>query len=165
MSGGITIKSNFKGLEDLQKNLKKQLVVKVGVLGADSARSDDSTGMTNAEIGARHEFGVISEHLPRRSFLWDMILLKRKQLAEDAGKIAKKQIAEDGGILKIMKGIGIAAEKIVIKSFDTEGYGTWAPLSESRKKEKAEQNLPAEILMATTQLSKSITSQIGGKND
>lgn len=156
----MKVKMDFSGWDNLQKNFKNIPTVNVGILGSDGARSDDNTGLTNAEIGARHEFGVLSENLPRRSFLWDMILLKKNELKEDVVKGANKILAQENGIVKLMERVGIAAEKIVVKAFDTGGYGTWKPLNQNYKREKVRKGLSPNILMATTQLSKSITSEV-----
>lgn len=85
----VEVKSNLKGLDELQKNLNTKLVTKVGIFSDDNARSGESN---NATIGARHEFGVLSEGLPRRSFLRDPIELKRKELLETAREVIKVNI-------------------------------------------------------------------------
>jgi len=162
----MKIKADFTGWDNLNLNLKNAPRVRVGVLGQNATRTPEEqkeTGLTNAEIGAIHEFGSPSRNIPRRSFLWDMIVLKKDELNNDALKAAKNVIAQKGGIDQIMSAIGIAAEKIVTKAFDSNGYGTWQPLSFERKKQKAQQGLSPNILMATTQLSKSITSEVTKK--
>lgn len=160
----FSFKLKTDGLDNLQKNLKESYEVKVGILENKNARPGSDAlhdaSKTNAEIGAEHEFGVLSKHLPRRSFLWDMLILKKKELTEEAGKRFKSNIGKPDGMLKSFKQIGFIAEKIVIKAFDSDGYGTWTPLSERRVREKQEQSLSPKILMATTQLSKSITSKV-----
>ena len=64
MPSDVKVTFNLKGLEQLQENLKTNLVAKLGIFADKNARGDGA--LTNAEIGARHEFGVISEGLPRR---------------------------------------------------------------------------------------------------
>ena len=127
MPSNVRIKSNFKGLEQLQKNLQIKLVAKIGIFADKNPRNDGE--LTNAQIGAKHEFGVLSEGLPRRSFLKDPIELKRKELLKVADKVIKANIDKEGGVEKIFELIGIAGEAIVQEAFETGGYGTWSPIS------------------------------------
>ena len=154
MPAKVKVRSNLKGLDQLQKNLRTKLVAKLGVFASDNARDDG--GLTNAEIGARHEFGVISEGLPRRSFLRDPIEIKRKELLATAQKVIKANIAKEGGAEKIFELIGIAGEAIVQEAFETGGYGTWQELSAFTKAKKGS----SQILIESSQLRKSVISKV-----
>jgi hypothetical protein len=154
MPSKVSVKSNLKGWEQLQKNLKTKLVAKVGIFSDDSQRSDGD--LTNVQIGARHEFGVISEGLPRRSFLNDPIELKRKELLKKADGIIKANIDKEGGAEKIFELIGIVGEAIVQEAFETGGFGTWQSLSERtiNKKESS------QILIDSSQLRRAVISKV-----
>ena len=154
MPSRVKIRSNLKGFEELQKNLKSNLVVKIGIFNDENQRSDGN--LTNAEIGARHEFGVISEGLPRRSFLRDPINLKRKELLKTAEKVIRANIDKEGGIEKIFELIGIAGEAIVQEAFETGGFGTWQALSQRTINEKGS----SQILIDTSQLRKAVISKV-----
>lgn len=155
MPSDVKITYNFKALEDLNKDLRKKLVTKVGIIGNKVAR-DDKSGLTNAEIGARHEFGVLSERLPRRSFLKDPLTIKQDELVKDVGKAAKDNMGKPKGVLKTFKLMGLAAEKIIQEAFETGGFGLWAPLSQRTINEKNS----SSILIDTGILRGSITSQV-----
>jgi hypothetical protein len=148
----VRVKSNLKGLEQLQKNLKTNLVAKVGVFGDDNNRGD---GLTNSEVGAAHEFGVLSDGIPRRSFLRDPIQLKRKRLLKEAQGIIKANIVKEDGAQKIFELIGIMGEAIVQEAFETGGFGAWEPLSDKTIAKKKSES----ILIDTSQLRGSITSK------
>lgn len=154
MPSKVRVTSNLKGLDQLQENLRTKLVAKIGIFADKNARSDG--GLTNAEIGARHEFGVISEGLPRRSFLKDPIELKRKELLKTADKIIRSNIDKPDGAEKIFELIGIAGEAIVQEAFESGGFGTWEPLSDFTKNKKGS----SQILIDTSQLRKAVISKV-----
>ena len=131
-----------------------KLVAKVGIFSDDNARDDG--GLTNAQIGARHEFGVLSEGLPRRSFLKDPINLKRKELLSKADKIIKANIDKNDGDVKIFELIGIYGESIVQEAFETGGFGTWQSLSQSTIDKKGS----SQILIDSSQLRKAVISKV-----
>lgn len=149
----VEVKADLKGLDNLQKNLNTKLVAKVGIFSDTNARDGESN---NATIGARHEFGVLSEGLPRRSFLKDPIELKRKELLKTAKKVIEANIDKDGGTEKIFELIGIAGEAIVQEAFETGGFGTWQPLSQATINKKGSDS----ILIDTAQLRGAITSKV-----
>lgn len=153
----VKVTSNFKGLEQLKENLKTKLVAKVGVFADDNSR--DEGELTNAEIGARHEFGVISEGLPRRSWLKDPIELKRKELLKTAEKVIKANIDKKDGAEKIFELIGIAGEAIVQEAFESGGFGTWQPLSDFTVNKKGS----SQILIDTSQLRRAVISKVDKK--
>ena len=154
MPSDVKVTSNLKGLEQLQKNLKTKLVAKLGIFASDNSRDDG--GKTNAEIGAEHEFGVLSEGKPRRSFLKDPLEIKRKELLETANKVIKANIVKPDGAEKIFELIGIAGEAIVQEAFESGGFGTWKPLSDFTIAKKGSD----QILIETSQLRRSVISKV-----
>lgn len=153
MPANVKITQNFTKLEELNKNLKTKLVTKVGILGNASGRDG---GITNAEIGAKHEFGSLSEGIPRRSFLNDPLVEKRKDFVKAEAKIIADNLAEKNGIKKIFRKAGAKAEEIIQQAFATGGFGKWAPLSEKTIDQKGS----SSILIDTAQLRKSISSEV-----
>jgi hypothetical protein len=154
MPSQVKVTSNLEGLEKLRENMKTKLVAKLGIFADDNARSDGA--LTNAEIGARHEFGVISEGLPRRSFLRDPIELKRKELLKKADRIIKANIDKENGDEKIFELIGIVGEAIVQEAFESGGYGTWQSLSQTTVDKKGS----SQILIDTSQLRRAVISKV-----
>lgn len=148
---GITL--NVQGLEKLLKALKqKPPTARVGILGQGTARSDGE--LSNAQIGAFHEFGT-SRH-PVRSFLrLPISALLNKELAA-SGLLKKEQMAEvlkTGSVIPWLKKVVLVAERIVLGAFDTGGYGTWIPSNMAHKKN-------FQTLVETQQLRNSITSEV-----
>ena len=161
MPSNVKVTSNLKGLDQLQENLKTNLVAKLGVFADDNARSsegdeDGEVILTNAEIGAIHEFGVISEGIPRRSFLKDPIEMQKEELLETANKVIKANIAKPNGTRKIFELIGIKGEAIVQEAFESGGFGTWKPLAQSTIDGKGHE----EKLINTSQLRRSVISKV-----
>ena len=103
------LKVNLDGLDRLLSNLNEGFVVKLGIFSDNNSRAE---GLTNAEIGAKHEFGSLSENIPRRSFLLDPVVMKKKELIKKAQKVIKDNIAKENGTEKILELIGIAGEAI-----------------------------------------------------
>lgn len=147
---------NLDILENINRELKKIRVVKIGIMGDSNARGDES-GLTNAEVGARHEFGVISEGLSRRSFLKDPLVLKKDVLEKDVAASVKRNIASNPG--RIFEDAGISGEAIIQRAFESGGYGMWKPLSPVTIEKKGS----STILVDLAYLRGSITSKVEDK--
>lgn len=141
-----------KGLDSILKMLKSKAIIRVGILGNKDGRSD---GLSNSEIGMFHEFGTTTT--PKRSFLREPImdnLDKKLKSAELLDPNTLKLIMKKESPIDILTKIGIIAEGIVAEGFDTGGYGKWAQWKAGY------QNNTGNILVDTTQLRGSITSQV-----
>jgi len=149
---GKTIEFNCEPLKHLIAALKNPPKVRVGVLGT-GARSGDS-GQSNAEVGARHEFGA--EGMPIRSFL-RMPLTEKLQQSLDQSKAfddeTLKEVAASGKLNPWMEKIGLIAEQIIAQAFRTGGFGKWKPSDMKRKKVH-------QTLVETQQLRNSIVSKV-----
>lgn len=168
-----TIKYDIQGLERLNAALKQSWVTRVGILGSsEHARKQEkerkvsvttkagkhkagqeASPLTNATIGALHEYGSLSRNIPRRSWLSDPIdekLSENKVYLEKAYLACLKQVigGSISGMDVFFKKLGITAEKIIQEAFDTRGFGRWAPL-------KWRKGSP---LIDTGQLRKAVTS-------
>lgn len=155
--------------------------VKVGVLGDRNARpAGDGAGLSNSEIGAIHEFGTKASAfspaektalqsaglykegqakrrgIPARSFLRMPLLTRLPNELYALGRAVWGRIVADRGMLVALKDLGVLAENIVQRAFETGGWGQWAPLSPvtiRRKKSSA-------ILIDKGFLRKSVTSAV-----
>lgn len=156
MPASVTIQSNFKKLEQLNKNAKVKMFAKVGILGDDANRTDDETGVTNAEIGLVHEMGSKTQNIPRRSFLEDPLIIKKDEINKTAGKLIAENLTKPNGMNKIFKQIGIKAEAIIQEAFASGGFGTWAELDEQTIKRKGS----SSKLIDKGELRKSISSGV-----
>lgn len=149
-----TIKMDTKKLDKLIKSLKGDLpVARVGILGDKNARVGKNAN-TNAQIGAKHEFG--SDGMPIRSFLRVPISTKMQEYLDKSGAFdpaALKKVLNEGTIYTWVQRIGIIGESIVADAFDTGGFGAWPPSNMALKKNH-------QTLVETQQLRNSITSDV-----
>jgi hypothetical protein len=111
--------------------------VQVGIFGNKNARNEEkaTSSLTNAEIGARHEFGFTipdgpfqGSHVPARSFLRLPIQTHRKEVFQLIQKDLFNLLYE-GKIELLLKRMGKACEKIIDQAFQTSGWGSWKPNS------------------------------------
>lgn len=164
MSDKVTI--NLTGLDALAKAFKGKLpVVKIGILGNSDSRTAQVQGLdgnfttessSNTTIGAAHEYGTTS--IPQRSFLRVPLMDHLDKAIEKSGLKKQdylKEVIKTKSILVWMKQVAIIAEAVVKEGFLTRGYGKWAPW-----KNPGYSNNTGQVLMDTTQLSKSITTEV-----
>lgn len=156
----ISFEYNDKGLKDLIKAFTNPPKVKIGVLGDKISRTKDlaikggEAKLTNAEIGAIHEYGT--SQTPQRSFLRQPITENLQEYLEQAGAFTKESvinIMREKSLIGFMKKVGLTAERIVQDGFDSGGFGKWPPSDMRRKKNK-------QTLVETQQLRNSITSEV-----
>lgn len=145
---------NDRKLRDFVKALKNtKVVVQVGILGDKNNRGGNGN-KTNAEIGMKHEFGL--EGMPVRSFLRMPLNEQLKADLEDAGAFEAdvlKEVIRSGSVGAWLKKIGVVAEAVILKAFDSGGFGKWVPSNMKNKKNK-------QTLVETQQLRNSITSAV-----
>lgn len=141
-----------KGLDKILKALKTPASVRVGILGAKVQRQGG--GLTNAQIGAQHEFGTT--RLPVRSFLrLPLTTLLGKRLEESGAldKAALAKVIAEGSPREWLERVGVLAEGLVIEAFATSGFGTWIQSNMTRKKVQ-------QTLVESGQLRDSITHEV-----
>ncbi len=150
---------NTQKLRQLIEALAAAPSVKVGILG--NSQRDDPSEESNSTIGWRHEFGIPagSAPLPQRSFL-RMPLHNYLQKELVSKKVFSQtninKIVREKSTRSLMEKIGVLGVGVVLKAFDSGGFGTWAPLSQytlDRKK-------TTQILVETQQLRNSIDYEV-----
>ncbi len=160
-NANVRIDYNIEGLERIRGNLEEsKLTAKLGIFG-DKNKRDDNTGRTNADIGAAHEFGVLTKKLPRRSFLLDPLTIKGKELTKKVGQIIDRYIDEENGIETILELVGIYGESIVQEAFETGGFGAWQPIKEATANRKGS----SQILIHKSELRRSVISKVEKRNN
>lgn len=110
--------------------------------------------LTNATVGAAHEFGTTK--LPQRSFLRVPLTENLQGALETSGafdKTALNEVVRTGSLDPWIKKAGVVAESVVLGAFDTGGYGKWPP-SDMTKKENH------QTLVETQQLRNAITHEV-----
>lgn len=154
------IKVNGKILDNLLSAMKeKKIVAKVGVLGTKDARNaafdeKDTGAISNATIGAAHEFGT--SKLPQRSFLrMPLQTMLSKELLKNGFFTDEnlREAAKEKNFKSYIEKIAITGVAVVLQAFDTGGFGEWPPSNMERKKVK-------QTLVETQQLRDSITYEV-----
>lgn len=149
---------NTKNLDKLLKALKaKPPMAKIGIMGDKVARSK-SGALSNADIGAKHEMGDPSQGLPQRSFLRIPLIDNLYKYLVASGAFDKKVLArviKEGTLTPWVKVMAVTGEQIIGDGFMTGGFGKWAPWAS-----KSYENNTGMILVDTTQLRDSITSEV-----
>lgn len=171
-----SVKLNVTNLKSLIKNINSQYVVRVGILGSQAEEthprkqagalakggghktSKHDSPVTNAQIGLAHEKGVKSQNLPRRSWLEVPL---QDHLNEYFKKLGPEVIADMlvNQPKKAFQHLGFVCEQIILKGFESNGFGKWAPLKSQTIANKGSDR----ILVDTAQLKKSITSEVVSK--
>lgn len=168
MSNGTTITFRDLGLQRLRTDMAtaKGAFLKVGILGKYANRASGQTGLkrtdgalTNAEIGARHEFGSELHNCPQRSFLRTPLLQYLPGKLQKIGAETWQRVLEEFGFVHFLNTIGQEAIGTIEDAFRTQGFGKWQKLSSRRIREKGHDN----ILTDTAQLRKSITFAVVAK--
>lgn len=178
--GSVTVNTTL--LDNLRNGIDKKLVVRIGILGAtgrnrvqqqkgesnpdfkkrlrEFQKSNKVKGDvgTNADIGLAHEKGIKSKNLPRRSWLEDPLRDHLKEYFVKAGKKAIESMLMSSYTSAYAQ-LGLIAEVIIQKGFESGGYGKWKPLSPMTIARKGS----SAILIDTAQLRRSITSEVVSK--
>jgi hypothetical protein len=169
-----TVSLDLEHLNELHDTLfGTKFITQVGVLGAKAQsrkqiattklgyhkKGREASEQTNAEIGLVHEKGSLSRGIPRRSFLLFPLQHQAKGLMGVRKFLWNNFMNGDQSLASLKKAytlLGIAAENIIQKAFQTGGFGKWPKLSQAtidRKKSSA-------ILIDSGQLRRSITSRV-----
>jgi hypothetical protein len=155
MSENDTVTMNVKGLDQILKALRARAPqARVGILGSTNPRTGKQN--SNATIGAAHEFGTTQ--IPQRSFLRVPISENLEKRLESSGALDKetiKEVIKSGTVIPWMQKITVLAEQIVLDAFSSGGFGKWPAWKNPKYK-----NNTGQLLLDTTQLRNSITSEV-----
>jgi len=174
LAGNYTsVKLNTDALEQVHSALLAKYVTRVGILGGKTNRTKVVTSrngmrragkspdvLTNAEIGLIHEKGSASNKIPRRSFLEMPLVLKSAGLLAVRNKLwAVYQGGPDtkARLREAYVNLGLIAERIIQRAFETRGFGRWAQNKKATIRRKNGSDMP---LIDTAQLRRSITSDV-----
>jgi phage gpG-like protein len=146
-------KYEFKKLNQFVKAVDDHSIVKVGIFGDKNERIDGE--VTNAEIGAVHEFGSITHKIPPRSFLRMPIFQKSEEIIEGAAPAVEEMIS-DGNAMGVLAELGRYCENAVQRAFATMGFGSWKRILPATIKRKGS----SRELIDTGQLRRSIVSKV-----
>lgn len=169
--GSVTL--DMTGLKSLLSNIEERYVVRVGILGSQATEehqrketgelaqggghktSKEKSSITNAEIGLAHEKGVKSQNLPRRSWLEEPLTDHLSDYFQQVGAEAIAYILT-AQPKKAYEDLGLICEQIILKGFESDGYGKWKPLKQATIIAKNS----SRVLVDTAQLKKSVTSMV-----
>ena len=149
---------NLEGFEALRKGLSANQYVAVGIFQEhDAARKGDDQ-ISNPELAVIQEFGSVTNKIPARSFIRMPIQEKRKDILAYAASKQMSDLLLAGNKKKALGLLGLFAENVIQKAFDTGGFGKWAanaPRTVAQKKS-------SKPLIDTTQLRRAIWSKVVG---
>lgn len=149
----MTVKYDNSKLKNMVDGMKHNYAARVGILGDKNNREDGV--LTNAEIGAVHEFGSISRNIPKRSFIRMPLEVKLPDWIKKHGE-DYFLFAEKGDLETFYEGLGLDAEAMIAQAFETGGFGTWQPDSPQTIKRKGSD----WVLVDTSELRNSISSEV-----
>lgn len=118
------VKNDFTQLNKFVQGLSDKHIVKVGIL-AEKANRPTKDALTNADLGAIHEFGAPSKNIPPRSWLRLPLLTKWKYIIKVASTEMESLLA-NGDMIGVLKDLGFACEQAIDWCFFSSGFGTWA---------------------------------------
>ncbi len=146
-----------KALTKLISQLKKleKLTVQVGIFGDRATRRGDD-GTDNVTLGTKHEFGVVHESLPARSWLRMPLGPRFKQRMDKTGSAQYVETLMEDGPTATAELVAAEAEGQIQDAFDSNGFGTWALWS------RGYASATGRILDDTSQMRNAVSSRIVG---
>jgi hypothetical protein len=151
---------NLDGLENLKKAVGNSMRARVGILGNHAARTDEKTGINNAELGLIQMYGSITNNIPPRDFLLMPIEVKKREILKSLSSGQARSAFAKGDYKAMFVILGQAGEAAVMEAFATGGFGKWAPNKESTIKQKGS----SAPLIDQGELRKSISSDVVNKS-
>ena len=171
-------KVDFRRLSKLIEEWDDKYSIKVGIIGDTAYQTHEHTDLSNADLGAIHEFGTVNT--PRRSFLADSLLTSEGRRAiikevvknnEAVAELMKKPTGDEAdtayreAVKKVVNPetvanqIAIAALSRVQEAFTNDGFGKWEKTTEkSRQRRYGDPANPT--LVDTGQLRDSISFEV-----
>lgn len=135
-----SMKFSNKNLDEIIKALRKKIILRIGIMGADAQTEHEGSDLTNAQLGSIHEQpDNDGKKIPKRSFLLEP-LQEKLNLTTDENKYLRKELFkryfDDKAPEKFYKALGTKALQIVDQAFMTNGFGRWTSLSQAYLKRK-----------------------------
>ena len=149
------IELKLKGLDNLRAGLKEGQYVKVGVFGNHKSQRTDNS-INNVELAVIQNFGSISNNIPARPFIDMPLREKRADILKYAASPTMRNLLLTGDVKKALGLLGVFAENIIQKAFDTSGFGKWAPNSPVTIRLKGSD----KPLVDSGQLRRAVTSEV-----
>lgn len=168
MKRQTTMKAGFVRVDDeILERIKKDFAangrarVHVGVLGGFDARQaiTDTEGaepISNAALGAVHEFGVIGQNIPARSFLRMPVITQLPAALLATDRTLWHRVLIKDGIKGALALLGAYALDVIHLAFETGGFGLWQALKPRTIRRKGS----SAILIDTAQLRQAITAEL-----
>jgi hypothetical protein len=118
MAKGVEHKKHNGGIAGVAERLKRNVMAKVGIMG-EQAKAEHN-GLTNAELGAIHEFGAPAAGIPARSFLRASLRSRLDELKPVQESVAKAVVH---GSMDAERGAGLIGAKgaAVVKRYIADG--------------------------------------------
>ncbi len=167
----LKIKSNNTGLKALKKRIEKLAAsspqVSVGIMADGKPRTDESP-LTNAEIGAVHEYGAPDAGIPTRPWLRPGVAKNSAQYVEAISKAVKAEVEGRGG--SMVQALGLVGAKAAadVRNYVTQGpeiTPTNAASTKKRKEAKTRKGSKGKTrtLVDTSQMIRGVTWKVSEK--
>jgi len=130
MSKQTEIRFNLDGLDDIKKAIGDKYVTRVGIINDKAGQIDGDSGLSNAQLGFIQMFGSITNNIPPRDFLSMPLQHESKDLIKALSANDVKAAFAARNYKKVMALLGVAAEEIIQRAFETGGFGQWSPNAE-----------------------------------
>lgn len=154
------IKIDIKGLKKVQEKIGKAYRTDIGIL-ANKNPVDIETGINMATLGQTHYYGSVSNKLPARDWLKLPVEMGIRKHLKMYGAKLFTSIKNEKDLNQFHNFLGIQCLNAVMDAFDTNGFGTWQPLSPNTVKNKKQNK--DKILTETGQLRQSVSFKVEKK--
>lgn len=153
--GSSSVQVDMTIAQSLKEKLNKLngARVEVGIFSAFGGRKSLRGDLTNAQLGAIHEFGVPSKRIPERSWLRFPLMTRLFGAVKNTDWI---EIILRKGIANALGLLGVKAELVIHDAFRTGGWGWWKNLKARTIRRKGH----ARILIETGQMEKAVSSRV-----
>lgn len=153
---------NLNGLDKFQKGITNQYRARVGILGTHSPRAGEThDSINNATLGVIQMFGSLTRNIPPRDFLFAPIMSHYKEIINSMGASSVKNAMVEGDFKKVYALLGAKALEIVLKGFETGGFGQWVANKPSTIARKGSD----QPLIDSGQLRRAQTSDVVNKSE
>lgn len=91
------VKANIDGLNDLIKSLKnaEKYKVRVGILGSKAEKEHKGTSLTNANLGAVHEFGTTIKVKAHKITTYKAVTYKKIRIKDKDGNVIRTELTDE----------------------------------------------------------------------
>lgn len=142
----------------------QNVALRVGIVGSAATKPHAGGDLTNAEVGAIHEFGAPAAGIPERSFVRSTFRVRRAELAQVQAAAAKAIISKRMHVRQALGIVGAWAAGAVKEQILVYGPFLFQPLAPATILAKIRKGAPNPTapLVETGELAKSVSFVVIG---